>query len=152
LSKLAASFQIAPGVERGRVSGSTFEGAPMGAGATVAPCWSGWGRCSQRLRSVRRRRGSVRPARQSEVFAQGLALVFAPEQASPLQFGNNLVDEIVEALRRIWKHDIEAVATTFKKPLFHSIGDDRRRSDECQPPQTASDLGDAPHGKIVAPR
>jgi hypothetical protein len=37
--------------------------------------------------------------RQAEVFAQGLALVFAAEEVAALEFRDDPVDEIVEAAR-----------------------------------------------------
>jgi hypothetical protein len=46
------------------------------------------------------------------------------------QFRNHLVDEVLEAFRHVGKHDVEAVATLFKEPLLHFIGDGRRRADE----------------------
>jgi hypothetical protein len=52
----------------------------------------------------------LRP-RQSEIFSQRLALVFASEQASTLQLGDNLVDEVLDAFGHVRKHDVEAVAT-----------------------------------------
>src|SRR5262245_1395565 len=47
--------------------------------------------------------------RQPEILAQGFSLVFAPEQAAPLQLRHHAVDEIVEAARQVGEHDGEAV-------------------------------------------
>jgi len=59
-------------------------------------------------------------ARPAEIFAQGLAFVLAPEEAAALQFRDAAVDEIVEAARYIWEHDVEAVAGV--DPLAAALG------------------------------
>ena len=41
-------------------------------------------------------------------FSRGLALVFAAEEVAALQFGDDPVDEIVEAARDPREHDVEA--------------------------------------------
>src|SRR5258705_498157 len=56
------------------------------------------------------RKEPVFRARQAEVFAQRLALVFAAEQAAALQFRHDPVDEIVEPARHPREHDVEPVA------------------------------------------
>jgi hypothetical protein len=80
---------------------------------------------------------------------QGLALVFAAEQFSPLRLGNNLVDEVLEAFRNVREHDIEAVASLFKKPLRHFFGDRRWRANECEPAEAACDLSKLSDRQVV---
>src|SRR4051794_34360422 len=69
---------------------------------------------------------------QSQVLAQGLALVFAAEEAPALQFRNDPVDEFVEPARDPWEHDVEAVAGIAIEPLLHLVGDGARRPDHRQ--------------------
>src|ERR1700757_3733423 len=53
---------------------------------------------------------AVLGARQSEVLAQGLALVFAAKQPAALQFRHDLIDKIGEAAGYVREHDVEPVA------------------------------------------
>jgi hypothetical protein len=79
----------------------------------------------------RRQRGSrlevplleeaVLGAREAEVFAQGPAFVFAAEEVAALEFGDDSVDEIVEAARDPREHDVEAVAGVAVEPLLHLV-------------------------------
>src|ERR1700759_5428537 len=67
--------------------------------------------------------------RQTEIFAQGRAFVFAAEQAAPLQFGNDLLDEIFEAARENRKHDGKPVGAFGLEPLLHLVGNGLWRAD-----------------------
>src|SRR5947209_17639567 len=68
-------------------------------------------------------------ARQAEVFAQSLAFVFAAEEVAALEFGDDAVDDIVEAARDMREHDVEAVAGVAVEPFLHLVGDHRRGAD-----------------------
>ena len=57
----------------------------------------------------------------AEVFAQGPAFVFAAEEVAALEFGDDSVDEIVEAARDPREHDVEAVAGVAVEPLLHLV-------------------------------
>src|ERR1700730_1456059 len=48
-------------------------------------------------------------APQAEVIAQGLAFVVEPGEAALLQFGDDEIDEILEALVEVGRHDVEPV-------------------------------------------
>src|SRR3954470_4327908 len=61
--------------------------------------------------------------RKSEMFAQGTALVFGPEQAASPQFGQQQLDEIVEPAGQERRHQVEAIAAVSAKPLLHLVGD-----------------------------
>jgi hypothetical protein len=43
--------------------------------------------------------------------------LFAPEQATTPQLGNNLVDEDFEAFGRAWEHDNEFLAILIEKAI-----------------------------------
>ena len=88
----------------------------------------------------------------TEIFSQRLALIFAAEQASPLQFRDDLVDEVVEAARHIGEHHVEPVAAVREQPFLHLIGDRRRRSDKRKSAETAGNLRKLADRKVVAPR
>src|ERR1700737_1388249 len=79
-------------------------------------------------------------AGQAEVFAQGLAFVFAAEEAAALQFGDDPVDEVVEAARDIGEHDVEPVAGGALEPLLHLVGDHRGRATPREGAIGAGDL------------
>src|SRR5436305_14484037 len=94
---------------------------------------------------------AVLGARQAEVFAQRPACVFAAEEAAALQFGDDAVDEIVEAARDPWEHDVEAVAGGAVEPFLHLVGDRLRRADHREAAVAAGDLGQLADCQIVAP-
>src|SRR5215471_6220661 len=73
---------------------------------------------------------TVLGAWQAQILAQGLAFVFSAEEAAALQFGHDLVDEIVQAARHIREHDVEPVAGVAEQPFLHLIGDHHRGADE----------------------
>ena len=60
------------------------------------------------------------------MFAERKARVFSSKDATPLQFGHDLVDELIERGGEIRRHQDEAVASALNKPFFHDIGDHRR--------------------------
>src|SRR5579863_6899941 len=93
---------------------------------------------------------AVARPRQTEILAQSLTFVFAPEYATPLQFRHDLIDEIVEPARQIRKHDGEAIARLGRQPLFHFVGDGFRRADHGQAGITAEPLRQLPDGEIFA--
>src|SRR5262245_4678450 len=72
-------------------------------------------------------------SRQIEVLAQRLAFVLAPEPSPPLQFWHDLLAEVVEPARQVWKHHGESVACLGVEPFLHLIGDRLRRPDHRQP-------------------
>src|SRR2546430_9236203 len=87
-------------------------------------------------------------AGEAEVLAQGLAFVFAAEEVAALQFGDDLVDEIVEAAGDIGEHDVERVAV---EPLLHLVGDHFGGADHGEAAIAASDLRQLADSQIVAP-
>jgi hypothetical protein len=113
---------------------------------------------AKRRRDVRPRAGSIirrseeliLRARQSQILSQSLALIFAPEQSSPLQLRNHLVDEVLEAFRHVGEHDVEAIATLLEKPLLHFVGDGGRGADEHESAEAACDLGELSHRAVFA--
>ena len=92
----------------------------------------------------------LRP-RQTEVVAQGLAFVFATEEVAVLQFGDDAVDEIVEAARDPREHDVEAVAGVAVEPLLHLVGDHFGGADQREAAVAAGDLGQLADRQVVAP-
>src|ERR1700682_5069679 len=74
----------------------------------------------------------LRPLRapQAEVIAQGLAFVVVPEETALLQFGHDEIDEILEALVEVGRHDVEPVRRALGEPFLQRVGDRRRRSAE----------------------
>src|SRR5215470_8063412 len=78
---------------------------------------------ARRSEAPSRLKEPIARARQPEVLAQGRALVFAPEQAAPLQLGDDAVHEVVETGRQIGEHHGEAVAAVDGEPLLHLVGD-----------------------------
>ena len=64
--------------------------------------------------------------RQAEVLAQGLALVFAPEDATALEFGHDAIDEVVETGGEEWEHYVEPVTCVGCEP--HSVSPKEARS------------------------
>src|SRR4029077_1947901 len=62
---------------------------------------------------------AVRRPRQAEIFPHRRACLFAAEEAAPLQFGNDLIDEIVEAAGQIRKHDRKTVGAFGLEPFLH---------------------------------
>src|SRR5215216_5512633 len=95
---------------------------------------------------------SVRWPLQAEILAQGLSLVFAPEQSPPLQLRHHAVDEIVEAAGEVREHHGESIAGFRREPLLHLVGDARRRADDRQPGIAAEPLRQLPHGQLLALR
>src|ERR1700730_18396496 len=91
-------------------------------------------------------------AGQTEVLAQGLAFVFAAEEAAALQFGDDPVDEIVEAAGNVREHDVEPVAGGALDPFLHLVGDHRRSAHQGEAAIAAGDLGELTYRQIVAAR
>ena len=57
-----------------------------------------------------------------KIFPERLALIFAPEQTTLLQYRHNMIDEVAEAfVRKI--ADIETVRRPFGEPLYKRIRD-----------------------------
>src|SRR3989442_15090619 len=79
---------------------------------------------------------------QAEIFPQGSALIFAPENPALLQFRYYLVDETVEAGGQEREHDVEAVAAKACQPFLHLVGDQGGRADKGQPAIAADALGE----------
>src|SRR6516164_8720526 len=75
------------------------------------------------MRSPRRPRVCVLRDRQTEIRPQGCSLVFPTVQAAASQFGNYLVDEIVERPRKIRRQQIEAVGSFADKPVLQFVAD-----------------------------
>src|SRR5881227_154279 len=59
---------------------------------------------------------------QAQILAQGLALVLRPESAPPLQLRHHRVEELGQAARMIWGHDVEPVAGVVVDPIKHLVG------------------------------
>ena len=88
--------------------------------------------------------------RQAEVFAQRLAFIFATEQAAALQFGNDLIDEIVETAGQIREHDGKAVRAFGLKPFLHFVGDGLCGADHGKAGIAAEPLRELPHGEVFS--
>src|SRR5260221_11846067 len=67
--------------------------------------------------------------RQTEVIAQGRALVILAVEAAPLQQRDDLFDEELEFVVEIGRHDVEAVARIVVQPELHMADDLPRRAD-----------------------
>src|SRR4051812_1515422 len=61
--------------------------------------------------------------RQTQILAQRLAFVFAPEDAASLQLRHDAGAKIFQAARQIRKHDDESVTGVGFEPLLHLVGD-----------------------------
>src|ERR1700742_2074162 len=83
---------------------------------------------------------SIGRTRKAEMVAQRRAGVFLAEDTTALQLGHDLVRDVVEPLRQVGKHHIEAVAAFGDEPFFHRIGDGLRRADEGEPAIAAEPL------------
>src|SRR5882757_7799399 len=64
----------------------------------------------------------LRP-RQPQIFAQGLAFVFAPVDPAPLQLRYDAVDEVIEPSREVRELHGEAVGALGGEPFLHLVGD-----------------------------
>jgi hypothetical protein len=106
-------------------------------------------RCSRLEASLLEK--AVFGAGEAEVFAQGLAFVFAAEEVAALEFGDDVVDEIVDAARDSGEHDVEAVAGVALEPLLHLVGDHLRGADHGEAAVAAGDLRQLADRQIVAP-
>ena len=91
-------------------------------------------------------------SRQAEIFAQRRPFVFRPEQAAPLQFGNDLVDEIVEALGQKGEHHVEAVGAALDEPLLHRSAIVFDRADEGEAGIAAEPLRELAHRQFFSLR
>ncbi len=93
----------------------------------------------------------LRP-RQAEVLAQGLALVFAPEDAAALQLRHHAIGEILEPAGEVGEHHGEAVGAFAREPFLHLVGDRLRRADHGEAAIAAEPLGELPHRQVLAAR
>ena len=57
------------------------------------------------------------------MLAQGRAGVLGAEQAASLQFGHDVVDEVVEPAGQVRRHDVEAVGGALVEPVLDLVGD-----------------------------
>src|SRR6185295_16172487 len=78
--------------------------------------------CALFCRAARAEEAIIR-AWQTEIVAQRLALIVAPEQTAPLQFRHYLRAEVIEAAGQIGELHGEAVGGFGHKPFLHLIGD-----------------------------
>src|SRR5438445_7852122 len=92
---------------------------------------------------------AVRGAGQAEILPQGLAFIFAAEEAAPLEFGDDPVDKVVEAARDVREHDVEPVAGVAIEPFLHLVGDHLGGADEREAAIAAGDLGELADSQIV---
>src|SRR5215813_663816 len=88
----------------------------------------------------------------AEILPQRRAFIFLPEQPAPLQLRDHAVDEVVQPLRQIGEHDVEAVATAAHQPFLHLVGNQLWRAHEGKAREGADALGELAHGKLVACR
>src|SRR5262245_21597320 len=103
---------------------------------------------SSRFQSGRRGR-----PRQPEVIAQRGARIVAPEQAAPLQLGDDEVDEIVERARKIRGHDDEPVRHAAGEPLLELVGEALGRTgDHPMPARGGGDIIEIAQRHLLAPR
>src|SRR5215468_8351102 len=78
--------------------------------------------------------------RQTESVSQRRTGILAPEQPAALQFRYDAFDEIIEALGNVGKHDVEAIACPFKKPLLHFVSNGGSGTNKRQPTIAAQPL------------
>jgi hypothetical protein len=83
------------------------------------------------------------------MIAQCRALIFAPEQPASLQFGDDLVCEVLQAGRHPGEHHIEAIRPEVVEPFFHLVRNALRRTDEGQPRIAAGTRGQITDAEIV---
>jgi hypothetical protein len=88
--------------------------------------------------------------RHAEVFAQGPDVIFAAEEVAALEFGDDAVDEVVEAAGDPREHDVEAVAGGAQEPLRHLVGDHLWRADHREAAIAAGDLRQLADRQVVA--
>ena len=90
--------------------------------------------------------------REAVVLAQGGAGVLGAEQAAPLQFGHDEVDEVVEPARQGRRHDVEAVRGAAGEPVLQLVGDLVRRAGEDAVPASAGEaIEQLPDRQVLAP-
>ena len=87
--------------------------------------------------------------RQTQIFAQRRAFVFAAEQAAPLQLGNDLDAKIFEPARQIREHHRKAVGALGLDPLLHLVRDGRGCADHGKAGKAAEPLRKLAHGQIL---
>jgi hypothetical protein len=68
-----------------------------------------------------------------------------------MQFGDDAVDEVVEAARDPREHDVEAVAGAAVELLLHLVGNHLRSADHREATIAAGDLRQLADRQIVAP-
>src|SRR5689334_12198719 len=99
----------------------------------------------------RSREEAIIRAWQTEIVAQRLTLVLAPEQTAPLQFRHHLRAEVIEAAGQIGELHSEAVGGFGHEPFLHLIGDSLRSPYHGEATMAAEPLGELAHGEILAP-
>src|SRR6516225_9409736 len=89
-------------------------------------------------------------APEAEIFAQRAPLVFGAEQSTPLQFGHNQLDEVVDPLGQHGGSDVESVGGSRVEPFLHLVGDVGGGAD--LPQRAAADHGEIelPGGRVFA--
>ncbi len=65
------------------------------------------------------------------MIAQHRAFVIRAEQTAALENRHRLIDENVQFVREIGRHDVETVAAAGFEPKLHVIGKLFRRTDKC---------------------
>src|ERR1700730_4381302 len=100
--------------------------------------------------AARLNKESVLRARQSEILAQRLALIFAPENSAPPQLRHHPPDKIIEAAGKIGKLDGEAVRALARQPFLHLVRNARGRANHGQPGMAAEPLRELRHGEVLA--
>ena len=81
---------------------------------------------------------------QAQIFAQGLAFIFAPEEAA-LLFWNHQIHEILQSIGEEGRHDVEAIGGVLFKPFLEIIGDvSGRTMDDAVRPRAHNPLINLP--------
>jgi hypothetical protein len=86
------------------------------------------------------------------VLSQGRSGVVGPEEAAALEFGYDVVDEVLEAAGKRWGHDVEAVGRSAGEPVFDLVRDLGRCSgDHAMSPATGQTLDQLADRQVLAP-
>src|SRR5450755_1060286 len=111
-------------------------------------CWRRAG--SGVARSLRLAEEAVRGSLQAQVFAEGLALILAAEDAAALQLGHDQIHKLIEPARQIREHDVEAVGALARKPLLHLVCDGFGGADERESAEATETLRELAHRQPFA--
>src|ERR1700724_3581489 len=93
---------------------------------------------------------SVLRSRQPKILPKGDTLILTSKNSSCLQFGHALLDEIVEAARKVGEHYVKAVRPLLHEPLLHLVRDHRGSTDHFKSRITADPLRELADRELVA--